>query len=364
MAEDQDDAQKTEEPSQRKLEESAKKGDVPVSQELKHLVMLAGSALAFVVAAGPLVEAVRGEAAGFIAHAHAIPVNPGNILAAMRDSGAQILLAMMLPFGILLLAGLAGNLLQMKPMFTTEKIKPKPEKISVIKGAKRMFSARSTMEFFKTMAKFVIVSTIVALIIWPERDQLLNLVSASPAALADTISYMALKTLLGVVGAMIVIAAIDVTFQRLQHLKKMRMTKQEVKDEYKQMEGDPQVKSRLRQIRMDKAKKRMMAVVPESDVVIANPTHYAVALKYRHGEMHVPVVTAKGIDEIALRIRAVAEEHAIPVVENPQLARALYATAEIDDEIPPDQYQAVAEVIGYVLRLRKRGRATYRPSLR
>jgi len=122
MAEDQDDAQKTEEPSQRKLEESAKKGDVPVSQELKHLVMLAGSALAFVVAAGPLVEAVRGEAAGFIAHAHAIPVNPGNILAAMRDSGAQILLAMMLPFGILLLAGLAGNLLQMKPMFTTEKI--------------------------------------------------------------------------------------------------------------------------------------------------------------------------------------------------------------------------------------------------
>lgn len=365
MAEnDEDESQKTEEPSQRKLEEAAKKGDVPQSQELKHWMVLAAGALAAVIAAGPAVETIRAEIGGFIAHAHQIPTDKNGILQTTRVAGGRILLALLMPLGIIFLGGLAGNLIQHKPIFTTEKIKPKSDKISPLKGFKRMFSAHRLMEFGKTIAKFVVVGAILLMLLWPETSTIESLVGMPVPDLLDRIFDLALLALFGVIAAMAVVAAIDVLFQQQQHHKKMRMTKQEVKDEYKQMEGDPQVKSRLRQIRMDKAKKRMMAVVPESDVVIANPTHYAVALKYRHGEMHVPVVTAKGIDEIALRIRAVAEEHAIPVVENPQLARALYATAEIDDEIPPDQYQAVAEVIGYVLRLRKRGRATYRPSLR
>ena len=159
----------------------------------------------------------------------------------------------------------------------------------------------------------------------------------------------------GVIAVMTVVAFLDVLFQRYQHTKKLRMTKQEVKDEFKQLEGDPQVKARLRQIRMEKARQRMMAAVPEADVVVTNPTHYAVALKYEHGTMEVPVLLAKGTDAVAQRIRALAEEHAIPLVENPPLARTLFATVDIDEEIPPEHYQAVAEVIGYVMRLRRSG---------
>ena len=153
--------------------------------------------------------------------------------------------------------------------------------------------------------------------------------------------------------AVLVIAIADYAYQKYSHLKKLRMTKQEVKDEYKQVEGDPLVKSRIRQVRMERARRRMMDNVPKADVVIVNPTHYAVALEYKMDTMEAPVVLAKGIDNIALRIKAIAEEHEIPVVENPPLARALFASAELDQTIPPEHYKAVAEVIGYVMQLKK-----------
>ena len=156
-----------------------------------------------------------------------------------------------------------------------------------------------------------------------------------------------------VIIAVLIIAVADYAYQKYSHLKKLRMTKQEVKDEYKQVEGDPLVKSRIRQVRMERARRRMMDNVPKADVVIVNPTHYAVALEYKMDTMEAPVVLAKGIDNIALRIKAIAEEHEIPVVENPPLARALFASAELDQTIPPEHYKAVAEVIGYVMQLKK-----------
>ena len=159
--------------------------------------------------------------------------------------------------------------------------------------------------------------------------------------------------LFSVAIAVLVIAIADYAYQKYSHLKKLRMTKQEVKDEYKQVEGDPLVKSRIRQVRMERARRRMMDNVPKADVVIVNPTHYAVALEYKMDTMEAPVVLAKGIDNIALRIKAIAEEHEIPVVENPPLARALFASAELDQTIPPEHYKAVAEVIGYVMQLKK-----------
>jgi len=361
MAEnDQDETQKTEEPTPRKLEEAAKKGDVAQSQELKHWMVLAAGALAVLVAAGPASTAIRAEIAGFLAHAHDLPVDGRGIIQTMRAAGGEILLALLVPLGIIFIGALAGNLVQHKPIFTTEKIKPKPEKISPIKGFKRMFSAQRLMDFFKTLAKFVLVGAILVLLLWPQTSTISALVRLPVDALVRRIGDLALLALLGVIASMAVIAAIDVIFQRLQHHKKMRMTKQEVKDEHRQMEGDPQVKAKLREIRLERARKRMMAKVPEADVVIANPTHYAVALEYKHGQTAVPLVLAKGIDEVALRIRALAEEHAIPVVENPPLAQALYAAVEIDEEIPAEHYQAVAEVISYVLRLKRRGPGGHR----
>jgi len=357
MAEnDEDESQKTEEPSQRKLEEAAKKGDVPQSQELKHWMVLAAGALAAVIAAGPAVETIRAEIGGFIAHAHQIPTDKNGILQTTRVAGGRILLALLMPLGIIFLGGLAGNLIQHKPIFTTEKIKPKSDKISPLKGFKRMFSAHRLMEFGKTIAKFVVVGAILLMLLWPETSTIESLVGMPVPDLLDRIFDLALLALFGVIAAMAVVAAIDVLFQQQQHHKKMRMTKQEVKDEHKQMEGDPQVKAKLREIRLERGRKRMMAKVPEADVVITNPTHYAIALEYKHGRMAVPKVIAKGIDQVALRIRALAEEHEIPVVENPPLAQALYAGVDLDEEIPTEHYEAVAQVISYVLRLRKRGR--------
>lgn len=362
MAEnEQDDSQKTEEPSQRKLDEAAKKGDVPQSQEFKHFMVLLGGALAFVVAAGPAAEIIRAELAGFIAHAHDIPTGPGGILRFLRDSGGRILLALLMPLGIVFFFALAGAGLQHKPIFTGEKIKPTPDKISPLKGVQRTFSKQRLVEFLKTIAKFVTVGALLVWLLWPEPGGLRSAVRLSMPGILERISDLALLALLIVLAAMAIIAAIDFAFQRVQHHEKMRMTKQEVKDEQKQMEGDPQVKARLREIRQEKSKKRMMAKVPEADVVVSNPTHYAVALEYKHGQMEAPVVLAKGVDAVARRIRETAEEHAIPVVENPPLAQALYASVDLDEEIPSEHYQAVAEVISYVLRLKKRGRAGGRP---
>lgn len=358
---DQDDAQKTEDPSQRKLEEAAKKGDIVQSQELKHWMMLVAGALAFLIAGKQLAQTVSDQSAGLILHAHEIVVDGGSMLRLARDSGGAILVALALPLGILLIGGLAGNLVQSKPVFTLEKIKPKLSKISPIAGFKRLFSMQRLVEFLKTVAKLVISGSAIFIVMWPRRGMLAELISQPMQATTEAIASLSMLVLLAVIVAMAGIAGLDFLFQKQDHTKKMRMTRQEVKDEHKQMEGDPQVKGRLRQIRMERSRRRMMAAVPSADVVITNPTHFAVALRYKHGETRVPVLVAKGIDAVAMRIRAVATEHDIPMVENPPLARALHAGVEIDEEIPPEHYQAVAEIIGYVLRLKRGVRAAMRP---
>lgn len=357
MAEEQDQSQKTEEPTQKKLDDAARKGDLPQSQELKHWAMLSAGGLAALITGSVVVDTIRAETAGFLAHAHQIPVDGGGLVDVMRAAGGQVLLVLLLPFAILMLAGVLGNLVQHKPVLTAEKIKPKLNKISPLAGAKRMFSAQRVADFFKTLAKLAIVGTVLVLVLWPERGLLTALVSAPVEAMTAAIERLSLTALFAVVAAMTVIAALDFAFQRMQHIKKMRMTKQEVKDEHKQSEGDPHVRARLRQIRLERSKKRMMAAVPTADVVITNPTHFAVALKYEHGRMEVPVLVAKGVDAVAARIRGLAQEHRIPMVENPPLARALYAAVDIDEEIPAEHYHAVAEVISYVIGLaRRRGR--------
>ena len=353
MAEEQqqDDAQKTEEPTQKKLDDAHKKGDVARSQELKHWSILAAVAIVVGATGDQTVRSLGDLLSGFMARSHKVPADGGAILNVIRELGGDILATLAVPLTILVIAALLGSMIQHKPVFTAEKIKPKLNKISPMTGLKRMFSSHSLMEFAKTLFKFVTVAAVAIFIVWPERSRLEHMVTLPLNDVMALTGVLAFRLIVGVVIVMTAIAAADLLFQRAQHTKKMRMTKQEVKDEHKQMEGDPHVKARLRQIRMERSRRRMMAAVPEADVVITNPTHYAVALAYDQAAMAAPKLVAKGADRVAQKIRELAEEHDIPLVENPPLARAIHAGVELDEEIPPEHYQAVAEIISYVMRL-------------
>ncbi len=355
MADDsQDDSQKTEEPTPKKLRESREKGEVAKSQELGHWFMILAFA-AIVGIFGPWLT-------GSISDSLFILVERPHIIDLSADGGRQLLidiladlaLTLLVPGLVIIAAALGATVLQTGFVFSAESLKPKLSKISLLEGFKRQFSSRSLMEFAKGLLKISLVAGVVMLAIWPKREQLNELAEMETGLLLEVLQSTALRVLIAVLAMMSVIAALDFAFQRYQHIKKLRMTRQEVKDEFKQTEGDPMVKARLRQIRQERARGRMMAAVPGADVVVTNPTHYAVALKYEMDAMAAPVVVAKGIDHLALRIREVAQENDVPLVENRPLARALYDSVELDQEVPPEHYKAVAQVIGYVMRLKGR----------
>ena len=256
---------------------------------------------------------------------------------------------------ILVAVAAATGLVQHGLIFSPEKIKPKLEKISLISGFKRQFSLNAVMEFVKAVLKLLVVAGVAVFLIVPEFDNIDIISNRETTQILDLLYSLAIRLLLGVFSVVTLIALADLIYQRNQHNKKMRMSQQELKDEYKQTEGDPMIKGRLKQIRMERARRRMMAEVPEADVVITNPTHYAVALKYDQEEgMEAPLCVAKGVDNLALKIREIAEENDVAIVENQPLARALHAGMEIGDEIPEEHYKAVAEVISYVYRLKNK----------
>lgn len=352
MADEQDQSQKTEEPSQKKLDDAHERGEVAKSRDVNHWFMLLVITLAVLVSAKSSAELLAQEFAGILGNAHGLSATSG-IEPFLLSLMATVGVALGLPMALLMGGALLGALVQHKPVFSAEKLKPNLEKISLSKGMKRLFSAPSWVELLKTVLKFLIVGGVVAAILLPKSSLLVEMPSRGVETILPTIYVLTLKLLGGVLAVMAVLAGADYLFQVQQHRKRLRMTKQELKDEFKQTDGDPMVKARLRQIRAERSRKRMMAAVPEADVVVTNPTHYAVAMKYDHGKMEAPKVVAKGVDHLAARIRAVAEEHKVPIVENPPLARALYATVEVDQEIPPEHYRAVAEVISFIMKLRR-----------
>lgn len=360
MSDEKDESQKTEEPTQKKLQEAMEKGEVAKSQEVRHWFILFAITIVMMVSAKTSMGGIKETLGYVLSIVHSISVDGNNLLNFISVLLLKVFQYMTLPIIILVVGALAGAMIQHKPMLSFEKIIPKLSKISPLAGFKRLFSMQNFVEFAKSILKLCIVSSVVFILVWPEKDILEQMMTRDVEEISNIIFMMTLRILGGVVSVMAVIAIADFMFQKFNFLKKMRMTKQEVKDEMKQTDGDPHVKARLRQIRMERARTRMMAAVPEADVVITNPTHYAVAMKYSHGSMDVPKVVAKGMDTIALKIREVAEEHKIPILENPPLARTLYASVELDEEIHPDQYQAVAEIISFVMRLKKGERATYR----
>jgi flagellar biosynthetic protein FlhB len=356
MADDRDDAQRTEEPTQKRLDEALKQGDVVKSSELSSFVMLAGGTLALALFG-------RSAASQFAANFTVFLANPGEMT---LDAGAMPGLMKRCVFGffaiigpaagLMIVAALGGHLLQHRPFFSTEKIKPDLGKLSPVAGFKRLFGLDGIVNLVKGVAKIVLVGIAAFLAVWPERARLASALDMSPWGMASLALTLIGKMLIAALIVLAALAALDYVYQRQRFMARHRMTRQELKDELKQSEGDPAVKARIRQIRLERSKKRMIAAVPGANVVIVNPTHYAVALKYESGKMAAPVCVAKGMDHLALTIRKVAEDHGVPIVENPPLARALYAAVDLDEPIPPDHYKAVAQIIGYVMRLANKNR--------
>ncbi len=351
MAEE-DDAQKTEDPTDKKLRNARSKGQVAASQEIKSWFVLMAGAGGLMFMAPFAADRIRMATIPYIEQAHMLAVDFEGMRQSLADLMLSVGLVMAPVFGLILLFALGGNLMQFGLLFAPEKIKPDVSKISLIKGMKRMFSLRALVEFTKGIFKLSLVAFIALALTIPMLDDMELLPAFSMGALLDRIQELVIVIAIASIAVMAAIAALDFIYQKYEFTKQMRMTKQEVKDEHKQAEGDPQVKAKIRALRQQRARERMMSNVPESDVVITNPTHFAVALKYDLDEMAAPKLVAKGVDTLAFRIREVAEENDVPIVENPPLARALYAAVELDEEIPPEHFVAVAEVIGYVMRLK------------
>lgn len=359
MAEDTEQHEKTEEPTQKKLDDALKKGDVAKSQEVTSWFIMLSATLMILLFAGDMASTLTTKLKTFVGQAHDLPADGAGLVELMRVLGLTLLGILAIPVAMSVIAGVSGNMIQHRLVFSTEPIKPKLSKISPLSGFKRLFSTTSLFNFAKSMAKLAIVGGAITLIVWAERDRLDALVFVDPSTILGVVQSMAAKVLIAVLAILAIVAALDFAHQRHTWWEKQKMTIKELRDEHKQMEGDPQVRAKIRQVRIERGRKRMMQNMPRASVVITNPTHYSIALEYEAG-MNAPVCVAKGVDAVAMKIREVAKEHDIPLVENVALARALYAGVEVEEEIPTEHYKAVAEVIGYVMRLRNRAGAKKR----
>lgn len=351
MADDQDKSQQTEEPTAKRLEQAHESGDVIKSTEVTAFVLLAGGTLAIAMFGQSTAIDIAKLLSMFIEQPEQMSVDGAGLASMSR--GLLLHLALILaPFmGVMMAASLAGHVLQSRPTLNPDKLVPDFSKLSIPKGLARMFGPEGWTNLLKGLAKIIIVGMAIWTQLWPERGMLESILTQSPGAIVGDMSHLLFKVLMASLAALLVIAGLDYFLQRMRFMQRNRMSKQEIKEEYRQNEGDPAIKAKVRQIRQERSRKRMMAAVPEATVVIMNPTHFAVALKYESGKMAAPICVAKGVDALALRIRAVAEENDVPVIENPPLARALHASVEVDEAVPPEHYKAVAQIIGYVMRL-------------
>lgn len=352
MAEDQDNSQRTEDPTQKRLDDALKRGDVVKSQEVTTWFIIAGGTLVLVAFSGGIGNGLTTTLRGLIANAHDLRVDGPALIWLSEKLGGEILATLAIPFILLALAALAGNLVQHRLVWTTDVLAPKLNRISPMAGAKRLFSWQAIANFVKGLLKLVVVGAVLTALLWPERNRAESLALTDPAAILPMTKGLALKLMGAAVAMLAVIAAADYLFQYRQWYERQKMTLRELKDEFKESEGDPTIKGKMKQTRAQRMRKRMMAEVPKATVIITNPTHYAVALKYEKG-MDAPICVAKGVDAVALKIREIGTEHSVPIVENPPLARALHATVEIEDPITPEHYKAVAEVISFVMKLRR-----------
>jgi len=355
MSDGQDSGQeKTEDPTQKKLQDARKRGDVPSSQEVKSWFVLLSGFL-FLLALAPITLPNLIEYLGnYLTNVSKISIDMDSVTTLLIDVFGGMLIILLVPFLLMLIFAVASSVIQTGFLLSFEPVTPKLSKIGLISGFKRLFSGRSLLEFVKGILKILLIGTIMYVVASGSLTNIQGLVGIAAADILARIWQLVILFMIPVLFIMGVVAVADYFYQVFAYRKKLRMTRQEIKDEMKQTEGDPMVKARLRQLRMEKSRQRMMAAVPDADVVVTNPTHFAVAMQYDPILMPAPKVIAKGIDAVALRIRAVAEEHEIIIIENPPLARALYEVVEIDECIPAEHYKAVAEIISYVFKVKRR----------
>jgi len=351
MADEQDDSQQTEQPTQKRLDQAREAGDVIKSMEVSTFVVLAGGTLAIAMFGHSVAVGIAQVLMQFIQEPDRMAVDGAGLASLMRGTLLHLVIVLAPFMGVMLVASLAGHVLQSRPTFNLGKLAPDLSKLSLLSGLSRMFGLEGWINLVKGLIKLAIVGLAIWTQLWPERGMLDSILNQSPQGVMGDMSHLLFKILVAALSALLVIAGLDYFIQYTRFMKRNMMSRQEIKDEFRQNEGDPIIKAKVRQIRQERARKRMIAEVPKATVVITNPTHFAVALKYESGKTAAPICVAKGVDALALRIRAVAEENEVPVIENPPLARALYASVELDEAIPAEHYKAVAQVIGYVMRL-------------
>jgi len=351
MAEHSSAEERTEQPTPKRLKEAKEKGQVPRSRELNTLAVLLASALALLLLGGRMVEGLLGVMRHGFSLERASTLDPAVLTTSLAGSVGEGLLAIMPLLGLLLVVATLSPLALGGWTFSAKAISFKPEKLDPIKGLGRIFSLKGLMELGKTLAKFLLVAVASAMILWSQMDELLALGRESLNQALAHAGTICLWAFLLISSVLMLVAAVDVPFQLWQHNKQLRMTHKEIKDEHKETEGSPEVKGRIRAIQREMAQRRMMQEVPTADVVITNPTHYAVALRYEREGKAAPRVVAKGTDLVAFQIRKIAEAHGVAVVPAPPLARALHALVELDQEIPAELYVAVAHILAYVYQL-------------
>lgn len=355
MAESDDDSEKTEDPTQKRLDDALKRGDVVKSQEVSTWFVIAGATLVLMSFSTSMSSQFATTFRGLLENSYRIPVDGGGLMRLASQLEKETLAAVAVPFLLLALAALAGNVIQHRLVWTVEGLAPKFSKVSPAAGFKRLFSKQALANFVKGLVKLIVVGIALVVVVWPERFRLEAAVSTDVNAMLPLTRALSLKIFGAVVAILAIIAMADYLFQYRSWYERQKMSLREIKDEYKESEGDPKIKAKIRQLRQQRSRKRMMAAVPSATVIITNPTHFAVALKYERG-MNAPICVAKGIDSLALKIREIATANRVPIVENRLLARALHASVELEQEVPAEHYKAVAEVIGYVMKLNRTAR--------
>jgi len=352
MAEDSD-LEKTEQPSQRRLDQAREKGQVARSRELSTFaVLLAGGGVLWFMGASFTQHMVMSLRDGLTLDRE-LAFNTSLIVPRLYDFALDALLTFS-PFMLaVMIAAAFSPLLLNGWLFSFEALQPKFSKMNPVSGIARMFSGNALVELAKAIGKSVLVGGVAAWVIWHNKDAVMALGTQAAAASIPQIGHLVGASFMMIAGAMLLIVAIDVPFQLWDHNKKLMMTKEEVRQESKETEGDPMVKGRIRSLQREAARRRMMAAIPTADVVVTNPTHYAVALKYGDKGMRAPMVVAKGSHLLALRIREIAEENHVPILEAPPLARALHKHTDLGESIPEALYTAVAEVLAYVYQLHR-----------
>ncbi|MEK7778972.1 MAG: flagellar biosynthesis protein FlhB [Pseudomonadota bacterium] len=352
MAEEND-LERTEPATPQRLQKAREEGQVARSQELTTFTLLMVAAGSLILLGSDVMKKLLLIMRAGMQMERELAFQPNLMMTRFAELVFESLLAIAPLLLILTVTAFFAPMFLSGWMVSAKALMPNFGRINPIKGIARIFSARSLVELVKAILKTIVIGGVAALVIWNNKHEIMALLTMPiDAGITETAEYLAISFIL-TVGAMALVVVIDVPFQMWEHAKQLRMTKDEIRREHKESEGDPFIKARIRGLQREAARRRMMSEIPKADVIVTNPTHYAVALRYKNDSMRAPKVVAKGVHLLADRIREIAQEHRIPILEAPPLARALYYHAELESEIPEKLYTAVAEVLAYVFQLKR-----------